>query len=146
MGIKQDMEDSLKDFKFTKIDGQPTDEDLNQLTKECIKAVSSISTLNGGGQHGHAGMIFPKAEYITFLHNAKRFVVLTNPGPYPANVNPNAIILERQVAEHKAQQAEFETYQGVMNFLCKAIIRMQNGLLNLRMKQWGSTTDLHLSS
>mmetsp|Transcript_1389 Transcript_1389/g.3256 ORF Transcript_1389/g.3256 Transcript_1389/m.3256 type:complete len:86 (+) Transcript_1389:197-454(+) len=27
MGIKQDTEDSPKDFEFTKIDGQPTDED-----------------------------------------------------------------------------------------------------------------------
>jgi hypothetical protein len=34
MGIKQDTEDSLKDFEFTIIDGQPTDEDLKQLTKE----------------------------------------------------------------------------------------------------------------
>ena len=50
MGIKQDTEDSPKDFEFTKIDGQPTDEDLNQLTKECINAAASISTTNGGGQ------------------------------------------------------------------------------------------------
>ena len=56
------------------------------------------------------------------MHNAARFVDQTNPGPYPANVNVDAIIRERQVAEHKAEQAEFETYCGVENFLCKAII------------------------
>ena len=31
MGVKQDMEESLKDFEVIKIDGQPNDEDLNQL-------------------------------------------------------------------------------------------------------------------
>ncbi|KAL7483339.1 hypothetical protein ACHAW6_008991, partial [Cyclotella cf. meneghiniana] len=111
------------DFEFTKIDGQPTDEDLNQLTEECINAVASISTTNGGGQHGHIGMIIDKAEYILFSHNAARFVEATNPGPYPAIVDQNPVIRERQVAKHKAEQAEFETYQGVKNFLLKAIIK-----------------------
>ena len=124
MGIKQDTEDSLKDFEFTKIDGQPTDEDLNQLTKECINAAASISTTNGGGQHGHVGMIIDEAEYILFSHNAARFVTPTNPGPYPATVDPDAAIRERQVAEHKAEKAEFETYLGVENFLRKAIIKV----------------------
>jgi hypothetical protein len=30
MGIKQDIENSLKKFDISKIDGQPTDEDMNQ--------------------------------------------------------------------------------------------------------------------
>jgi hypothetical protein len=123
MGIKQDTEDSLKDFEFTKIDGQPTDEDLNQLTKECTNAASSISTTNGGGQHGHAGMVIPEADYITFSYNAERFVAPTNPGPYPQIVDADAVIRERQIAEHKAEIAEYETYCGVQNFLRKAIIR-----------------------
>ncbi len=32
MGIKQDIEDSLAKFDITKIGGQPTDEDMNQVT------------------------------------------------------------------------------------------------------------------
>ena len=123
MGIKQDTEDSLKDFEFTIIDGQPTDEDLNQLTKECTNAAASISTTLGGGQHGHVGMVIPEADYILFSHNAERFVIPTNPGAYPANVDPDAIVRERQVAEHKASIIEFETYRGVENFLRKAIIK-----------------------
>lgn len=123
MGIKQDTEDSLKDFDFTIIDGQPTDEDLNQLQKECINAAASISTTNGGGQHGHVGMIMDEADYIKISHNAERFVIPTNPGPYPATVDQDIIVRERQVAEHKAEQAEFETYRGVENFLRKAIVK-----------------------
>jgi hypothetical protein len=82
MGIKQDTEDSLKDFEFTKIDGQPSDEDISTLIKELTNAASSISTTNGGGQHGYIGMIIPDAQYTLFLHNAEPFQVVTNPGPY----------------------------------------------------------------
>ena len=34
MGIKQDIEDSLEKFDITKIDGQLTDKDMNQLIRE----------------------------------------------------------------------------------------------------------------
>ena len=71
MGIQQDVMDSLHDFKFTKIDGQPTDKDLNLLTKELTTAATSILTTNGGGQHGHIGLIINTAVYFTFLHNGK---------------------------------------------------------------------------
>ena len=54
-----------------------------------------------------------EAEYITFLHNAEQFVIPTNPGPYPANVDPDTVVHERQIAEHKAEVAEYDTYQGV---------------------------------
>jgi hypothetical protein len=124
MGIKQDTEDSLKDFEFTKIDGQPTDEDLNQLTKECINATASVSTTNRGERHGHVGMIILDAEYVAFLHNAKRFLVPTNPGAFPTTVDQtDEVVRMRQIAQHKAEQAEFETYLGVENFLRKAIVK-----------------------
>ena len=89
MGIKQDTEDSLKDFEFTKISGQPTDEDLNQLTKECINAAASVSTTNGGGRHGHVEMIIPDAEFVAFSHNAERFLVPTNPGAFSHHCRSN---------------------------------------------------------
>jgi hypothetical protein len=123
MGIRQDTIVSLKDYEFTKIDGQPTDEDLNLLTEECINAASSIPTTNGGGQHGHIGMIIPEVKYIAFSHNAERFVEPAIPGPYPANVDQDAVVRERQIAEHTAEKAEFETHQGVKKFLITAITK-----------------------
>ena len=68
-------------------------------------------------------MVIPEAEYITFSHNAERFVEPTNPGPYPANVDQDPVVRERQIAEHKAEQAEFETHQGVKKFLLTAITK-----------------------
>jgi hypothetical protein len=41
MGIRQDTKDSLKDFTFTPIKGQPTDEDINNLVEECSNAAAS---------------------------------------------------------------------------------------------------------
>ena len=66
MGIRHDVEQGLEKYEITKIDGQPTDEDLNLLTKELTNAAGSIATQNGGGEHGHVGMVINKAEYITF--------------------------------------------------------------------------------
>jgi hypothetical protein len=63
MGIRQDIEESLKDFHITKIDGQPTKEDLLKLRQELCEAVASIPTTNGGGMHGHVGMLLEDAEY-----------------------------------------------------------------------------------
>jgi hypothetical protein len=49
MGVKQDVEDSLKDYFITKIDGQPTKKDLSKLKLELSEGLASIPTLNGGG-------------------------------------------------------------------------------------------------
>jgi hypothetical protein len=65
MGIRHDVKPGLEKYKITKIDGQPTDGDLNLLTKELTNAAGSIATENGGGEHGHVGMVIDEAEYIT---------------------------------------------------------------------------------
>ena len=66
MGIKQDVKESLKDYFITKIDGQPSKEAISKLKLELSEGLASIPTLNGGGQHGHIGLIIPTAEYTTF--------------------------------------------------------------------------------
>ena len=64
MGIRHDVEEGLEKYEITKIDGQPTDEDLNLLAKELTNAAGSVATQNGGGEHGHVGMVIDEAEYI----------------------------------------------------------------------------------
>jgi hypothetical protein len=53
MGIKQGIEDSLDKFEITKIDCRPTNEDMNQLTRELGTMLATIPTTNSGGDHGH---------------------------------------------------------------------------------------------
>ena len=89
MGIKQDIETSLKDYSFTKIDGQPSDEDVTNLVREMTEMLASVPTTNGGGSHGHIGMIIDDAEYCTFLKGNQPFNIPTNPGPYPTTVDPD---------------------------------------------------------
>ncbi len=44
MGIKQDIEDSLEKFDISKIDGQWTDKDMNQLTRELGAMLATVPT------------------------------------------------------------------------------------------------------
>jgi hypothetical protein len=123
MGIRHDVKEGLEKYEITKIDGRPTDEDLNLLTKELTNVAGSVATQNGGGEHGHVGMVVEEAEYVTFSRNAERFLVPTNPGPYPTSVDSDKIIRERQLAEHKAEVVEYETYLGVENYLRRMIVK-----------------------
>jgi len=123
MGIRHDVEEGLEKYEITKIDGQPTDEDLNLLAKELTNATGSITTQNGGGEHGHVGMVVKDAKYINFSRSGASFQVPTNPGPYPASIDPDKIICERQIAEHKAEIIENETYLGLENYLRRMIVK-----------------------
>jgi hypothetical protein len=80
-----------KNTRSRKIDGQPTDEDLNLLMKVLSNAVGS-ATRNGGREHGHVSIVIDEAEYITFSNGGARFLVPTNPGPYPATVDSDKVI------------------------------------------------------
>ncbi len=60
-------------------------------------------------------MVINEAEYITFFNGGARFLVPRNPGPYPATVDLNKVISECQIAEHKAECIEYETYLGIEN-------------------------------
>jgi hypothetical protein len=68
-------------------------------------------------------MVIDEAEYITFSNSGARFLVPTNPGPYPTTVNSDKVKRECQIAEHKAECIEYETYLGVENYLCRMIVK-----------------------
>jgi hypothetical protein len=123
MGIRHNVKQGLEKYKITKIDGQPTDEDLNLLTKQLTNAAGSVASQNGGREHGYVGMVIKKAEYITFSRAGTRFLIPTNPGPYPATVDTDKLVCERQIAEHKAECTEYETYLGVKNYLRRMIVK-----------------------
>ena len=122
MGVKQDVEESLKDYFITKIDGQPSKEAISKLKLELSEGLASIPTLNGGGRHGHIGLIIPNAEYVKFSHNNAPYDILDNPGPYPTTVDKDTVVRERQIAEHKAEIKEYETQLGVASWARKAIV------------------------
>jgi len=80
MDRKIDIEDSLSRAHVTKIDRQPDDKELTRLTSKLIAITVSIPTGNGGGLHGHVGMLMNNTKYIAFLTGGQQFIVPTNPG------------------------------------------------------------------
>ena len=126
MGIKQDIEDSLEKFDISKIDGQPTDEDMNQLTRELGAMLATVPTTNGGGDHGHIGMILDDTEYTSFSTGATSFVAPRNPGPFPTTVSTNEVDRLRQLAEHKQLIIDYKTYQGCLQAMQTKIIQAIN--------------------
>ena len=87
MGHKQDIEEALKDYHVTCIDGQPTDQDLTRLKSELSTMVASIPATNGGGLNGHVGMLCEDSNYTSFwgqlngtpvLHLTKSLILSDN--------------------------------------------------------------------
>ena len=121
MGVLQDVFDALKAFKLTKIDGQPTDDDINKLTTQLTAALVTISTTIGGGTLGHIGIIVPDTRY-TVLSGGTSFTRPTHPGAYPATASNNTKTREREVAKHKASIKEFETYMACEAWARQSIV------------------------
>jgi hypothetical protein len=118
MGILQDVFDALKAFEIAKIDGQPTDDDINKLTTQLTAALVTISTTNGGGMLGHIRIVVPESRYVA-LSTGPKLVRPVHPGAYPATASYDTKTREKEVAEHKAEIKEFETYMA-----CKAWARL----------------------
>ena len=89
---RQEVEESLRDYFITKIDGQPSKKDLSKLKMELSKGLASIPTQNGGGWHGHIGLIIPDTEYITFSYGNAHYNILPKAVPYPATVATTALV------------------------------------------------------
>ena len=124
MTIKHDIQANLKDAVLTKIEGQPRTETLNTLWREISEILVDIETTNGGGEHGHLGMIMSDTEYVVISKGGERWTVPTNPGPYPTSVNASTSDFDREkaVAEHKFEIQEYETYQGVEKAIREKIL------------------------
>jgi len=113
MGVRADIREEVLKETVTKINGQPTNQDLTILERELIAILANIPTTLGGGNHGHAGIVMDPARYL--LTAGVAFANPANPGNYPAVPN-NATqgARARAEAEHKELVKEYETFQGVI--------------------------------
>jgi hypothetical protein len=118
MGIFQDVFDALKAFEIAKINGQPTDEDINKLTTQSTAALVTISSTNGVGTLGCIRIVIPKSRYVALLMGPK-LVRPVHPGTYPATASDDTKTREKEVTKHKAEIKEFESYMA-----CKALARL----------------------
>jgi hypothetical protein len=125
MGIVQDVYNALKAFKIMKIDGQPTDDNINKLTTQLTAALGTILTENGGGKLGHIGIAVPETKYIV-LSTGPKLDWPVHPGAYPATASDDKKVHEKEVAEHKAEIIKFETYMVCEAWTRQAIVNAVN--------------------
>jgi len=93
MGVRADIREEVRKETVTKINGQPTNQDLTILEKELIAILANIPTTLGGGNHGHAGIVMDPARYLLTAG-----VPFVNPG-IPNNAAQG--VRARAEAKHK---------------------------------------------
>ncbi len=129
-----DTRDEVKKEMVTKINGQPTYQDVTMLEKELIAIAAIIPTTLRGGGHGHAGTIIEPAKYF-LMTRGTAFTAPANPGNYPAGLAANAAAgtQAREGALHKELVAQFEILSGAEQVLKDIIIKAveSNNLLEI---------------
>ena len=84
-------------------------------------ALVTISTGNGGGKLGYIGIAVPETRYLV-LSTGPKLDQPIHPGAYPATASDDKNIREKEVAEHKAEIIEFETYMACEAWTSQAIV------------------------
>ena len=130
--IEQDTRKAVAECIVTKVQGQPTNQDIDQLDDELTAIASSFPSELGGGLHGHAGLVKGDADYAIFAPGTP-FVVPANPGHYPQGLIP-ANQRVQQEAEHKALVKQLHTCIGVSKGLKDLILQAidEDFLLEIR--------------
>jgi len=122
--VQSEIQKNVAERAVTKVNGQPTCNDLNLLDKELTAIAAFIPTVLGGGLNGHAGMLLSDANYATIAPGTP-FVPPANPGVFQIGVT--AANCTRMEAEHNEQIKVFETFTGVRmglkDFILKAIAK-----------------------
>jgi hypothetical protein len=67
-----------------KVTGEPTCEDLKVIRRLLNTNAMSVASYEGGGRHGHLGIIMTNEEYFAIVVDV--FPVPANPGPLAAVV------------------------------------------------------------
>jgi hypothetical protein len=136
---QSEIQKTFAEQAVTKVNGQPTCNDLDPLDEELTAIAASIPMILGGGLNGHAGMLLSDADFATIAPGTP-FVPPTNPGVYPIGVTAaNHVQME---AEHKEQINVFETFTGVGMGLKDLILKAINKdyLLEIKHKRLGFLT------
>ena len=118
---EQETRKAVAEQTVTKIHGQPTNQDIDQLEDELTAIASLFPSDLGGGLHGHAGLVKNDVDYELFAPNTP-FVFPANPGVYPQG-NFSAAQRAQAEAEHKALIVQFHSCVGVSKGLMDLILQ-----------------------
>jgi hypothetical protein len=73
---------------LSKVTGEPTFEDLRVIWRLLNTNTMSVASYEGGGRHGHPGIIMTNEEYFAVAVDV--FPVPNNPGPSAAAVRKDS--------------------------------------------------------
>jgi hypothetical protein len=113
-----------------KVTGQPTFEDLKVIRRLLNTSAMSIASYEGGGRHGHLGIIMTNEEYFAIVVDV--FHVPNNPGPLAAVVaGMTASVKAETTRLHREATQVYRTYQKIDETIKKLIIEsFNNAYLN----------------
>jgi hypothetical protein len=104
-----------------KVTGYPTFEDLKVIWRLLNTNTMSIESYEGGGRHGHLGIIMNNEEYFAIAVNV--FPVPANPGPSAAvGAGMTAAVIAETTRLHREATQVYRTYHNVDQAIKKLLI------------------------
>jgi hypothetical protein len=104
-----------------KVTGEPSFEDLKMIRRLLNTNAMSVASYEGGGRHGHLGIIMTNEEYFAVALDV--FPVPNNPGPSSAVVaGVTAAVIAETTRLHKETTQVYRTYHNVDQAIKKLII------------------------
>jgi hypothetical protein len=104
-----------------KVTGEPTFEDLKVIRRLLNTNAMSVASYEGGGRHGHLGIIMNNEEYFAIAVYV--FPVPANPGPSAAVVaGMTAAVIAETTRRHREATQVYRTYHNVDQAIKKLII------------------------
>jgi hypothetical protein len=95
-----------------KVTGEPTFDDLKVMWRLLNTNAMSVASYQGGGRHGHLGIIMTNKEYFAVV--ADVFPVPNKPGPSAAVVaGMTAAVIAETTRLHKEATQVYRTYHNV---------------------------------
>jgi hypothetical protein len=105
-----------------KVAGEPTSEDLKVIRRLLNTNAMSVASYEGGGRHGHLGIIMTNEEYFAIAVDV--FPVPNNPGPSAAVVaGMTAAVIVETTRLHKEATQVYCTYHNIDQAIKKLIIK-----------------------
>jgi regulator of replication initiation timing len=118
-----------------KIEGQPDNSSLRDLKARLKSNAADIVSNQGGGNHGHLGLILTDAAYST-IAPLQPFIVPANPGPLPLiPAGATAAQISQAEREHRANVNEFHTCRNVHDALKHQLLQSVDEMYYRAVKQ-----------
>jgi hypothetical protein len=106
---------------LTKVTREPTFEDLKVIRRLLNTNAMSLASFEGGGRHGHLGIIMTKEEYFAIAVDV--FPVPNNPGSSTAVVaGMTAAVIAEMTRLYREETQVYRTYHNVDQAINKLIV------------------------